>query len=183
MTCKKAAYWLQLYIDGRLDRSRLARLEQHLHACAACREDRVVLEQIRACACEGELVAEPADLTERVLARIAAYEARRARSAEDWLSGIPAWALSWRSIVVAMAVVVALAFLFEPRAFARLSASLSSQATSIYALLMMPGPDSISWGIWAGGVAAALMLAVWFARADASSSLRRAIAERLPQLW
>lgn len=183
MTCKKAAYWLQLYLDGRLDRSHLARLEQHLQSCMACREDRILFEQIREGASEGELVAEPADLTERVVARVAAYEASRASSPEEWLAGVPQWALSWRSAAFALVVVVALTYLAAPREFMRLSESLAGAATVAYSLLLAPGPDSISWGIWAAGCAVALMLTVWLVRADASSALRRAIAQRLPQLW
>ncbi len=183
MTCKKAAYWLQLYIDGRLERSRLAHLEQHLTACDRCREELTLLEQIRDCAQESELVAEPTDLTERILDRVAAFEAHRARRAEEWLPGVPQWALGWRSAVLAMLILLALIVLAEPGALARVSDTLANHATSAYTLLLMPGPDSISWGIWVGGVAAALALTVWFVRADASSAWRRAISQRLPQLW
>ncbi len=183
MTCKRAAYWLQLYIDDRLERSRLAHLEQHLAACDHCREELALLEQIRDCAQESELVAEPANLTERILDRVAAFEARRALRAQEWLPGVPQWALGWRSAVVAMLILLALVIVADPTAFATMSNSLTNHATSAYTLLLMPGPDSISWGIWAGGIAAGLALAVWFARADASSAWRRAISQRLPQLW
>jgi anti-sigma factor RsiW len=184
MTCKKAAYWLQIYIDGRLEPSRLPRLEQHLAACDTCRQDLALLEQIRDGAREEAeaLVAEPTDLTERVLYRIAAYEARRAARTEGWLPGIPRWAIGWRSGVVALFVLAVLALL-QPGALAAFTDTLSRHANSAYTLLMMPGPDSISWGIWAGGVLAALALTVWFVRADASAPWRRAISQRLPQLW
>jgi anti-sigma factor RsiW len=182
MTCKKAAYWLQLYIDGRLEPSRLPRLEQHLAACDTCRQDLALLEQIRDGARESVLVAEPADLTERILYRIATYEAWRAARAEAWLPGIPRWAIGWRSGVVALLVLAALALL-KPGALAAFTDALSHHANSAYMLLMMPGPDSISWAIWAGGVLAALALTVWFVRADASAQWRRAISQRLPQLW
>jgi anti-sigma factor RsiW len=182
MTCKRAAYWLQLYIDGRLERTRLARLEQHLAICGACPQELALLEQIRDGARASELVAEPAELTERILYRIAAYEARHAARAEEWLPGVPRWAIGWRSAVVALLVFAALALL-QPGAFATLSDTLSRHATNAYTLLMAPGPDAISWGVWVGGLVAALLLTVWFARADASSAWRRAISERLPQLW
>ncbi len=182
MTCKKATYWLQLYIDGRMEPTRLPRLEQHLAGCDMCRQDLALLEQIRDGAHEGVLVAEPADLTERILYRVAAYEARRAARAQEWLPGIPRWAIGWRSGVVALLVLAALALL-QPGALAALSDTLSRHANSAYMLLMMPGPDSISWGIWAGGLVAALAFTIWFVRADASSAWRRAISQRLPQLW
>jgi hypothetical protein len=72
--------------------------------------------------------------------------------------------------------------LLQPGAFAAFTDTVSRHATNAYMLLMMPGPDSISWGIWAGGVIVALALTVWFVRADGAAPWRRAISQRLPQL-
>jgi anti-sigma factor RsiW len=186
MTCTTSAKWLQLYIDGRLERARLARLEGHLAACEACRRELALLEQIRDCASERELVPEPADLTQRILYRIAAYEARRALPAEAGPLGsgvgIPRWVTSWRGAIAAVVILMALALL-RPGAFASAMDTLSRQAASAYMLLLTPGPDSISWGVWVVACLATLALAVWFVRADASSTWRRAISQRLPQLW
>jgi anti-sigma factor RsiW len=186
MTCTKSAKWLQIYIDGRLERVRLAHLEAHLAACDACRRELAILEQIRDCASERELLPEPADLTQRILYRIAAYEARRAlpAGAEPLGSGvgIPRWVTSWRGALAAIVILMALALL-QPGAVASAMDTLSRQAESAYILLLTPGPDSISWAVWVVACLATLFLAVWFIRADASSAWRRAISERLPQLW
>jgi len=49
--------------------------------------------------------------------------------------------------------------------------------------LLTPGPDAIMWAIWVAGAVVALVAVAWFARADASAEWRRALVERLPQLW
>jgi anti-sigma factor RsiW len=174
---------MQLYIDGRLDPARHARLERHLAACDTCRRDLSLLAMIGDCATEGELVREPADVGEHVMRRIAACEAQRAVSAARELPfGIPRWALSWRSILVALIGLIALALL-QPTAFASLSGLAARDASDAIQLLLSPGPDSISWAVWLLGGVVALAITIWFVRADASSAMRRAIAQRLPQLW
>ena len=77
MSCVRARHWLQLYIDDRLDPRRLQKLEVHVGVCASCRHELAVLEQIAAGLHVG-LVAEPADLHDRVMHRIAEAEIRRA---------------------------------------------------------------------------------------------------------
>jgi anti-sigma factor RsiW len=182
MTCKKTAYWLQFYIDGRLDPSRHTRVERHLAACPACRRELALLERVRTVAGESDLIAEPADLTQRVLDRVAAYEAQRAAHAQDWLAGAAARAANWRTVALALIVLVGLALL-QPGNASAFTVSLSHHIESAYALLLTPGPDSISWGVWGAGGLIAGAFTVWFARADASSGVRRAITQRLPQLW
>lgn len=186
MTCKKVSYWMQLYTDGRLERARLTHLERHLAECPACRQELTLLECIRngarETASESELVPEPADLTRRILDRVAAYEARRATRSQEWWPGVARWAAGWRGAAGALVILTVLALL-QPGAFAAFTHALSQHAASAYILLMTPGPDSIIWGVWGAGALVAGALTIWFMRADASSGWRRAIAQRLPQLW
>ena len=91
MTCRKAAYWQQLYIHGQLERVRIARLEQHLAQCAACRQELTLLEHIRDSVSDRELISEPAIFTQRILDLVAALEARRAVRAQEWLPGVARW--------------------------------------------------------------------------------------------
>lgn len=181
MTCKKITYLLQLYVDGRLAPAQLARVEHHLAGCAPCRAELALLECIRDSSRECELIAEPADLTQRVLDRVAAYEAHRAAT-EELLPGVAGFAASWRKVAVAVVALILLALVPSGNASA-LTDTVSRHLASAYILLLTPGPDSISWGVWAVGGLVAGAFTVWLARADASSSWRRAIAQRLPQLW
>lgn len=182
MTCKRTASLLQLYVDDRLAPAQVARLERHLAGCGNCREELALFECIRDGAGESELIEEPADLTQRVLDRVAAFESRRAAAAQEWLPGVSGLAASWRKVALALVALVALALLPSGNAFA-LTDTLSRHVASAYILLLTPGPDSISWGVWAAGGLVAGAFTIWFARADASSGWRRAISQRLPQLW
>jgi anti-sigma factor RsiW len=174
---------MQLYIDGRLDSARHVRLERHLATCDACRQELALLSTIQACASEGELVAEPADLAEHVMHRVAAFEAGRALvAARELPFGIPRWVLGWRSALVALIGLIVLALL-QPAAMASFSGQATRAASDAIQLLLSPGPDAISWGVWLLGAIVTLAITVWFVRADASSAVRRAIAQRLPQLW
>lgn len=182
MTCKKAARLLQLYTDGRLPRAQHASLERHLAECAACREESALLDHIVRAARDEELIPEPADLTQRVLDRIAVYEARRAARTQEWMPAPARWAVGWRAVLAAMMVLAALALL-QPGAFATFTQALSRHAELAYNLLMTPGPDSISWWVWAAGALVVGVFMLWFVRAEASAGWRRAISQRFPQLW
>lgn len=186
MKCRKATYLIQLYLDGRLAPARHVHLEQHLASCAACRHELAVLQSIRGAAAEGELVPEPADLTALVMSRVAAYEARRALAAAPSPAappfGLPRWVIGWRGAVVAALMLLSIALL-QPTAFGGLGATLTRDVSGAFNALLGPGPDSISWAVWLLGSIVALAFTVWFARAEASSAWRRAIAQRLPQLW
>lgn len=182
MTCKKTAYWLQLYIDDRLAPAQLARVQRHLAGCDACRAELALLTCIRDGARESELIAEPVDLTRRVLDRVAAYEAQRTAVQQAGLPGVAGLAASWRKVALALVALVTLALL-PPGNASAVTDTLSRHLASAYVLLLTPGPDSISWGVWAAGGLVAGAFTVWFARADASSGWRRAITQRLPQLW
>jgi anti-sigma factor RsiW len=188
MTCRKSAYLMQLYIDGRLAPARHVHLEQHLSSCAACRRELALLEVVRDAASAGELAPESPDLAPLIMRRVVAFEARRALAADREHApsgpplGLPRWAIGWRGAALALLMLLIVALL-QPAAFGGIGGALTRDVSGAVQALLGPGPDAISWAVWALGSAVALAIAVWFARADASSGWRRAIAQRLPQLW
>jgi anti-sigma factor RsiW len=183
MTCRKAAYWMQLYIDGRLAHARFARLEHHLSSCASCLREFALLRMVSVGASTEQVVDEPEGLGEAIMWRVAAYEAqRRAPENAGWLAGVPQWALSWRGAVTA-AILLLVLIILQPGPLSGLNPDVRRTAEDGVRLLLTPGPESIVWGIWLAGIGAALFLSLWFARAEASSGWRRAIAQRWPQLW
>jgi anti-sigma factor RsiW len=183
MTCRKAAYWMQLYMDGRLAPARFARLEQHIATCAPCARELALMRSICEGASAGPLVAEPEGLSEAILRRVAAYEAqRREQAASGWLASVPHWALSWRGALAAAILLLVLVIL-QPGPLYGLNPDVQRMAEDAIQLLLTPGPDSIVWAVWLAGLGAALAFSLWFARAEASSGWRRAIAQRWPQLW
>jgi anti-sigma factor RsiW len=186
---------MSLYLDGRLDVQQLGRLERHLMLCPACRRDLARLRLMQMALREERLVDEPAGLHEHVMRRISAYEARRAsdaararqraaRTAERKAQRAQAWrGVGMRralALAVALAALVAWAQVTTPTLLAGIVARLGP---NVLQLLVSPGPYEIAWSVWIAGAALALGGCTWLARTDASEEWRRALAERLPQLW
>lgn len=196
MRCRQASEWISLYLDGRLDVRRLGRLERHLMSCAECRRDLARLRLAQAALCEEQMAEEPAGLNEAVMRRIAAYEAQRAseaamarqRAAAHAAERRARRAQAWRGIgarralalVVALVALVVWAQMTTPKLLPNMAAHLGP---NVLQLLFTPGPEEIAWSVWIAGAALALAIFTWLARADASEELRRALADRLPQLW
>ena len=176
MTCKRASTWLQLYVDGRLSVRRLLQLEAHLDACQACREDLNVLEAICHGAAALDYGYEPADLTERIMRRVAAVERGRA-------AGRGAFGLGWGDALLAglLATLMTALFLWFQPALSRQAseALISSLLTVDHGVVAVVSTWSawVVWLIWGG---AGLALAVWFAGGEVRAGWRRALADRLP---
>ncbi len=183
MNCSRAEKWLNLYVDGQLDVRRLPVLEEHVHTCVACRARLDVFEAVRESLADYQPVAEPPGLTERILARIAAFEASRVAT--------PArqFGLRWADGLLAavLATLTTLLFvLLDPSLRASLPQDISHAFPGVVALLNTSGPGSIAWVAWIVWVTAGLALTVWFAGAEVRSSWRRSLSERIPQfpqLW
>lgn len=192
MKCSRARAGLSLYVDGQLEMRRLSRLERHLGECAGCRDDLARLLVTQAALREESLAAEPANMTELVMGRVAAHEARRASAAAlarqrraerrrrraALLQGIKIRRVI--ALTAALVAVIVWAQVTTPHLLPDLLARVGGGALQ---LLVTPGPDAIAWSVWAVGAAATLSACAWLARADASEDLRRALVERLPQLW
>jgi anti-sigma factor RsiW len=186
---------MSLYLDGRLDVRRLGRLERHLTLCPECRRDLARLRLMQTALREERLVDEPARLHEHVMRRISAYEAQRAsdaalarqraaRKAERKVERAQAWrSVGMRrvlALMVALAALIAWAQVTTPTLLPGMAARLGP---NLLQLLVLPGPYEIAWSVWIVGAALALGACTWLARTDASEELRRALADRLPQLW
>lgn len=184
--CARTEKLIQLYVDDRLSQGQTVDLQRHLSECAACRAELGALVSLRGAIVETDMTPEmtpagapdAADLTEAIMRRVAVYEARKAvertaleRRPEFIPDFVPEW-FGWRSVVVSVALLALVVTALMPGGW---NAAISA--------LLSPGPDQLSWAVWLGGGLVALMAVVWFVRADASSEWRRAISERLPQLW
>ena len=71
MRCVDAAYSLQLYVDRRLTLEQTRTLEAHVTCCANCRAELALLEEVAQSVRNLKLVAEPEDLTARIMQRVA----------------------------------------------------------------------------------------------------------------
>lgn len=192
MKCGRASGWMSLYVDRRLDLRRMSQLEQHIMSCADCRRDLARLRMVQTALREERLVEEPAGLTAHVMRRISVYEAQRASeeaaARQHAAARAAARAQAWRGVgarrALALAVVLGALIVWAQVTTPRLLPDMAARlGPNLLQLLISPGPDEIAWSVWIAGAALALAIFTWLARTDASEELRRALAERLPQLW
>jgi anti-sigma factor RsiW len=195
--CARVSAWIQLDLDDRLSQARAEELQRHLAGCAACREELSALLSLRHAIVETDLTPavasagapDPADLTDAIMRRIVAFEAHKAaeRAAlERWPQFIPDRSLAWvgpRSIAVSVVLVALLITALLPGGWGAVANTLAHNFDGVVSALLSPGPNQVSWAVWLAGGLVTLIAVVWFMRADASSEWRRAISERLPQLW
>jgi len=80
MRCGDAAYYLQLYVDHRLTVEQMRTLETHVARCATCRAELTLLEEVAQGIRSFKLVAEPEDLTARIMQRVAMVSPRPSAS-------------------------------------------------------------------------------------------------------
>jgi predicted anti-sigma-YlaC factor YlaD len=198
MRCAKAVQQLQLYIDKQLTLDQVRTLEAHLATCEACREELFLLETIEGALQSIESVAEPADLTQNIMRRVA-LSTRRAEE-------VPAKATRESTTVKEFA-----SMLFRPSLVELLAAGLLATITTLGVLLGQPsvrealpvtnGHDIFSmiflglWHIILGMNSGTLMLVfwvlgtvlgVWITLALAGNEVRsqwlKAMLDRLP-VW
>jgi anti-sigma factor RsiW len=186
---------MSLYLDGRLNASGARQLERHLADCAACRRDLARLRLAEPALREGDpmsCAAVPDELAERVMRRVAAYETERAaslaraarRKAARRRARLAFWrGQGWRLVAVVVALVIATGVWWRTYPENGVEGAVTRFWADALQLLVTPGPDEIAWGVWIGGAALALVVGGWLVRADASAAWRRALVERLPQLW
>lgn len=70
MRCFDVQVELEAYVDGELSRERTALLEQHLAGCEGCRAELARLQAVVVALGSWPLVAEPAQLTARIMAQV-----------------------------------------------------------------------------------------------------------------
>jgi predicted anti-sigma-YlaC factor YlaD len=179
VNCAEAGVWLHLSMDGRLSSDHLAQLERHLETCGDCRHERDVLESLCTTLAVQELVPEPEQLSQQIMTRVAAYEARRAvRPVRVALVRDAALRVG-----LILALVVLVVEIIQPTLWTSLISEANHSAPQLVQALTAPGPNSVAWSIWALGAAAALVVAMRIMRSDAYASWLRSVTDRLPQLW
>ena len=77
MRCAQAVHQLQLYVDSRLTVQQTRALEAHVAGCAACQKELALLEEVGQSIHNLKFVAEPEDLTARIIRRVALDSRRR----------------------------------------------------------------------------------------------------------
>ncbi len=183
MRCREASRQLQLYLDCRLTMEQVRVLEAHIANCRACQRELYLLEEVAALLRGVVPVAEPADLTMRIMRRVAMAPQRQKEHNF----------VLWRPSLAELLVVVLLATIS--------TLGVMWQQPSLRAVLpFASGHDSLSLAFFdslhaliGGNTGLLLLLAFWLVGAAlgvcitlilAGSELRaqwfKAMLERLP---
>jgi len=164
MRCFDVQMELETYVDGELSPERTALLERHLAGCEGCRAELARVQAVVAALETWPLVAEPAQLTARVMAQV------RPRPV------LPAFRIQWSDLAISLAgasLVFAAALLWRTLAPTGLASLYCTQMVLRLEMLRLEvlllvtqclaRTGTATWGLVLVGVVlvTALPLAVW----------------------
>ena len=163
MRCFDVQVELETYVDGELSPERTALLERHLAGCEGCRAELARVQAVVAALETWPLVAEPAQLTARVMAQV------RPRPV------LPGFRIQWSDLAISLAgaSLVFAALLWRTLAPTGLASLYCTQMVLRLEMLRLEvlllvtqclaRTGTATWGLVLGGVAlvTALPLAVW----------------------
>jgi anti-sigma factor RsiW len=196
MTCSRAQHLLQLYLDHRLSLPRTRALERHLNRCTVCRSEWMLLEDMIAGIHSLNAVAEPAWLTEAIMARIAATTAQppetlsvEACQPRQQTVQRTAFRPTMRDLILssALATIVVISFvLFQPALRDALVNSVNPLVGPVLAglqFLISPDAGIMGWFVWLLWVCLGICITLLLAGSEIRSHWRQRLRNWLPQDW
>lgn len=182
MRCGEAARQLQLYIDRRLTVEQVRVLESHIADCRACQRELCLLEEVATFVRDVVPIAEPADLTTRIMRRVAITPQRpKERNFVLWrpslvellaivlLATVSTLGIMWQQPSLRAALPFANGHDSFSLAFLNLLHSLSDGNT---ALLLL--------ALWIVGAAVGVCITLLLAGGELRTQWFKAMLERLP---
>lgn len=189
MQCLRASRLLQLYIDGQLDLQQTRALKFHLANCPFCYEDFLLYEEIGQALQGMELVAEPADLTENIMRRVAISEeiAQQERAEKLRQAGLrPSLGELCAAILLATFAMFGIVF-GQPAIRRMLPIANGYDGVSLFfihlwSMLTSINSDTLMLGFWVIGTALGIWITLVLVGAELRNSWLRAVMDRLP-VW
>lgn len=182
MRCKEAHKQVQLYIDGRLSLKKTRALEAHIASCAACREELLLLEEGASSLSDSKLVAEPGDLHQQIMRRVA-----MAASSRDTpqFSLLRPSLLEWLAAIILATVATLGLILQQPSLRAVLPVANGHDSLSLapcHFLHMLTTIDSntLTFALWIIGTVLGICITLAFAGNEMRSQWFKAMLDRLP---
>jgi len=182
MRCREAAYQLQLYIDSRLSVEQTRTLEAHVARCSACQADLALLEIVVQSISQLKPVVEPADLTERIMQRVAMIPPRRS---VPWFSLLRLSLLELLTAIVLATIATFGSILAQPslRAllpFANGHDSLSLAFMQALHTLVTINIGTLTWALWVVGTILGICITLLLAGEEMRTAWLKAMRELLP---
>ncbi|MBX5451216.1 anti-sigma factor family protein [Thermogemmatispora sp.] len=182
MRCSEAADQLQLYLDGRLSVERTRALEAHLARCASCRIELELLEEVVRHLESLQMVAEPADLSLRIMERVARTPQQQPSSILAQLRPSPGELLA----AALLATIASLGSLLTQPALLRLlpleGGPLMGLLASVTHLLQSMDATTLTLVCWVMGTLVGICITLLVVGEELRSRWLRAVWERLPVL-
>ena len=103
MQCSESSEWMSLHLDGLLDQEQALRLEAHLAACEACRQEWEAMRWLSSFLKAEPVAAPKPDFTARIALRLRQREARRRRlhsSIGVLIGSVGLWALAGAAVLL-----------------------------------------------------------------------------------
>jgi Putative zinc-finger len=182
MRCAEAAWQLQLYIDDRLTVARVRALEAHVAQCRACQSDMRLLEDVANAIGHIAPVAEPANLTEHIMLRVAMAEQQRTENRfKLWRPSLREWfAAIFLATITTLGIIWQQPALRSVLPFFNGHDSLSLAFLHTLHILATGDMGIVTLFLWVGGA----ILGVWITLALVGDDIRaewfKAMMERLP---
>jgi predicted anti-sigma-YlaC factor YlaD len=196
MNCSRAQHLLQLYLDRQLSLAQTRTLERHLVHCATCRSEWMLLEDMLAEVHSLNNIAEPAWLTEAILARIAETTAQppeelgiEPRKARQRHAHRTPFRLTVQDLILSslLATIAVIGFaLFQPGLRETLVKSVNPLLGVILAdlqFLMSPNAGIMGLLVWLLWVLLGISITLVLAGSEVRSYWRQRIRNWLPQDW
>src|SRR5215471_8514301 len=184
MRCSKASQQLQLYLDNHLTIKQTHALETHLADCAVCLEELALLEEVAYSLQTFKVVAEPDDLSEQVMQRVAMV-ASQSNTPHSRFSHLR---LSLPELLVAalLATIATLGSILQQPAlrallpFANGHDSLSLAFMNLLHLLMTVDTTTLILALWVIGTVLGICITLVVAGNEMRAQWFKAVMDRLP---
>lgn len=184
MRCKEASQQMQLYLDNRLSVQQVRNLEAHLFSCNTCKEELIILESLIKDLETCKVVAEPPDLHETIMRRVALAAAQQTPSQ----SRFSLWRPSLLEILVAaaLATIATIGTILQQPAIRALLPIANGHdwlsLTFLNLLHTLAGVDSTAFilALWIAGIVLGVSITLIFAGSEMRTQWLKAMMERLP---
>jgi anti-sigma factor RsiW len=184
MRCSEAANQLQLYIDGQLPMERTRALEGHLTECASCQSELRLLEEVVGHLESMQMVAEPQDLSTRIMQCVAVTPQKQLPSIFELLRP----SVGELAAAIVLATIASLGTLLGQPALRELLPNiahhdlLGALLTRATHLLASMDATTLTLALWVVGTLLGVCITLIVAGEEMRSRWLRAVWERLPVL-
>ncbi len=184
MRCKEASHQMQHYLDNRLTIQQIRTLEAHLASCDACLEELAIFETVVKDLETFKVVAEPDDLNEKIMRRVALAGSQRNTSP----SRFSLWHPSLLEILVAatLATIATIGTILQQASirsmlpFANGHDRLSLAYFNMLHTLMNVDSTALILALWIAGTLLGVCITLIFAGSEMRTQWFKAVMERLP---